>query len=103
MFNFINALFKGTQNEDLTELLKNNAYIVDVRTPSEFAAKHVKGAVNIPLEQLSTNLKKFKDKKNIIVYCRSGNRSEHAKSILEANGISGVVNGGALETVLSYF
>ena len=45
---------------------------------------------------------KFKDKKNIIVFCRSGNRSSMAKNLLEQNGIKNVVNGGTWENVKQY-
>jgi len=45
------------------------------------------------------NISKFKDKKNIIVFCRSGNRSGMAKSVLEQNGIKNVTNGGTWQDV----
>ncbi len=73
--------------------------MVDVRTPSEFASGSVKGAVNIPLDAVMQNLARFKDKKNIVVFCRSGNRSGQAKSILEQNGFKNVFNGGTWEDV----
>jgi rhodanese-related sulfurtransferase len=44
-------------------------------------------------------LAKFKGKENIIVFCRSGNRSGQAKTILEQNGFKNVVNGGTWEEV----
>ena len=47
-------------------------------------------------------LAKFKNKKNIIVFCRSGNRSSMAKSILEQNGFTNVVNGGTWNNVNQY-
>ena len=57
------------------------------------------GAVNIPLDSLTSQLPKFKDKENIIVFCRSGNRSGQAKLLLEENGYKNVVNGGTWENV----
>ena len=78
---------------------KNETFYVDVRTPAEFAQGSVKGAVNIPLDQIENQLVKFKGKKNIIVFCRSGNRSSRAKVILEQNGITNVTNGGSWEDV----
>jgi len=59
----------------------------------------VKGSVNIPLDTLQNQLSKFKNKKHIIVFCRSGNRSGMAKNILEQNGFKNVVNGGTWDRV----
>jgi len=72
---------------------------VDVRSPVEFAGGSAKGAVNIPLDNITQQIKKFEGKKNILVFCRSGNRSGQAKSILEQKGIKNVVNGGTWEQV----
>lgn len=78
---------------------KNETFYVDVRTPAEFAQGSVKGAINIPLDQIENQLAKFKGKKNIVVFCRSGNRSSQAKVILEQNGFTNIKNGGSWEDV----
>src|SRR5690606_39359136 len=96
---FFSALFGKTDNSQLTEAIKDGAFIVDVRTPAEFSAGSVKGAVNIPLDKVPSQLSKFKGKKSIIVFCRSGNRSGQAKSILENNGFQNVINGGTWQNV----
>ncbi|SCY96478.1 rhodanese-like domain-containing protein [Flavobacterium caeni] len=96
----LNALFGGNNsNEKLVSIVKEGAFLVDVRSPGEFAGGNVKGSVNIPLDQLQNQLSKFKDKKNIIVFCRSGNRSSQAKSILERNGFNNVTNGGTWQNI----
>ncbi|MCW3089417.1 MAG: sulfurtransferase [Ferruginibacter sp.] len=92
--NIFKQLFSSTPAVDLSTLIKEGAFLVDVRTPGEFAEGHVKGSVNIPLDAVQAQLATFKNKKNIIVFCRSGGRSSQAKSILEQNGFSNVVNGG---------
>lgn len=94
MFGIFKSLFSQPDNTELKDAIKSGAYLVDVRTPSEFASGSVVGAVNIPLDQVSRNIGKFKGKKNVIVFCRSGNRSGQAKSILKQNGIENVINGG---------
>lgn len=94
MFGILKSLFSQPDNTALKEAIKNGAYLVDVRTPSEFSSGSVVGAVNIPLDQVSRNIGKFKGKKSVIVFCRSGNRSGQAKSILQQNGIENVINGG---------
>jgi len=81
------------------DLIKNGAFLVDVRTPSEFNAGHVNNSVNIPLDTVEYNLEKFKNKDQIIVFCRSGNRSAQAKMILEHNGFENVTNAGTWEYV----
>ena len=101
MLGIFKNLFGQKDNTELKEVLADNAYLVDVRTPSEFASGSVKGAVNIPLDKISGQLSKFKGKKNSVVFCRSGNRSSQAKSILEKNGFQNVVNGGTWQNVNS--
>lgn len=91
--NFISALFKKPDQSKLINALRENAYIVDVRTPAEFSAGSVQGAVNIPLAKVRDQISKFKKKKHIVLFCRSGHRSGMAKSILEQNGFHNVING----------
>ncbi len=100
--NFFKELFGGRATADLKGIIEAGAFLVDVRTPGEFAEGHVKGSVNIPLDRVQTQLAKFKNKKNIIVFCRSGGRSSQAKSILEQNGFTNVVNGGTWNNVGQY-
>lgn len=98
----LNALFGGNKsNEKLVAVVQQGAFLVDVRSSSEFETGHVKGSVNIPLDQVQNQLSKFKDKKNIVVFCRSGNRSSQAKSILERNGYLNVINGGTWQNINS--
>lgn len=95
-------LFGGSVPVNLKEVIDEGAFLVDVRSPGEFAQGHVKGSVNIPLDTVQSQLAQFKDKKNIVVFCRSGNRSGQAKVVLEQNGFSNVVNGGSWEDVNQY-
>ncbi|MFP9118654.1 rhodanese-like domain-containing protein [Flavobacterium sp. RNTU_13] len=92
MFGLLKNLFG---NNKPTEI-QPNAFIVDVRSPGEFASGSVKGAVNIPLDNLRSQLARFKSKEQVVVFCRSGMRSAQAKSILESSGIQNVVNAGGL-------
>lgn len=81
---------------DLGEMIEKGALIVDVRTKSEYQSGHVKGSVNIPLDQLNQMEKKIKDKeKSIITCCASGMRSGAAKGILRSQGFTNVHNGGS--------
>jgi rhodanese-related sulfurtransferase len=97
---FFGNLFGGGQsNEKLASLIHDGAFLVDVRSPGEFAGGSVKGAANIPLDFITRQIKKFEGKKNIVVFCRSGNRSGQAKRILEEKGFKNVTNGGTWEQV----
>lgn len=97
--NFFQELFGGGQAEDLNSLIQKGAFLVDVRTPAEVAEGGIPDAVNIPLDTVASQLSKFRNKGNIIVFCRSGNRSGQAKAILDQNGFKNVVNGGSWENV----
>lgn len=99
MLNFLKNILNPTGHQALTEALNGGAYLVDVRTPAEFSAGSVKGAVNIPLDAISKHLGKFAGKKSIVVFCRSGNRSGQAKRILDQNGINNVIDGGTWQNV----
>ena len=73
--------------------------VIDVRTPDEFAAGHIDGAINVPLDQIqngSAHLEALKKGDPILLYCRSGRRSGIAKELLEQQGYSKLTNGGGV-------
>ncbi|MER3463935.1 MAG: rhodanese-like domain-containing protein, partial [Chitinophagaceae bacterium] len=75
----------------------NKATIVDVRTPEEYAGEHYPNAIDIPYDQVAQRIDEYKEMpKPIIAYCRSGNRSGIAVSILKQAGITEVQSGGGL-------
>ena len=85
----------SASSEKIVEVLRKGAMIVDVRTPGEFAAGHVKGAVNYPLDSLSTKLSALKQADKPIVFCcASGNRSGQATNMAQGALSQEVVNGG---------
>lgn len=81
------------------QTIQNHVFLVDVRTPDEFAEGSVEGAVNIPLSVLEQEFSQFKNKENIVVFCRSGARSGNAQIILQQHGFENVVNGGPWQNV----
>ncbi len=94
MFESIKKLL-GVKTIDYAQLVKEGAIILDVRTKGEYGSGHIRGSVNIPVEQLHKNMNKLKDKKRpIITCCESGMRSASAKGILTSNGFINVHNGG---------
>ena len=96
MFKLINKLFGSKPTVDFSELVKSGAVILDVRTKGEYASGHIKGSINIPVEQLGSNLSKLKNKNNVIITCcASGMRSASAKGLLTSKGYTNVYNGGS--------
>lgn len=81
---------------DYAALVKGGAIILDVRTKGEYSGGHIKGSINISLDQLKNSLSRLPDKqKPIITCCASGMRSASAKSLLKTNGYMHVYNGGS--------
>jgi phage shock protein E len=101
MLSLLKKLFKSTE-VDLSQLIKDGATIIDVRSKGEFATGHVKGSINIPLEQIATSIAKLKSHSHIITCCRSGNRSGMALRTLKSKGLKNVTNGGSWQNVNQY-
>jgi len=97
-------------DEAVTIMEEESGYIIlDVRTPEEFADKHIPGAINIPNETIGTEeVLELPDKDQLIlVYCRSGNRSKQAAEKLVTLGYTNIVEFGGIndwpgETVSGY-
>lgn len=67
------------------EAVGSGAMLVDVRTPEEFEAGHIEGAVNVPVDQVGAS-DVFEGQETIVVYCRSGRRSAAAAQQLAGMG-----------------
>jgi phage shock protein E len=67
-------------------LVANGATLLDVRTPSEWSAGHVGGAVLVPIDELERRLAEIPRGRPVVVYCASGVRSARATAILRAAG-----------------
>lgn len=94
------ASYRQINMEEAAEMMeKESGYIIlDVRTPEEFAEKHIPGALNIPNEAIGTEeIPELPDKQQLIfVYCRSGNRSKQASEKLVAQGYTNIVEFGGI-------
>ena len=78
------------------ELINDGAVIIDVRTKEEFNDSHIVGAVNIPLDKITTI--NYEKEKTLIVYCATGVRSVEALKKLYDLGYTSLYNldGGLL-------
>ncbi|MEN4011530.1 MAG: rhodanese-like domain-containing protein [Chloroflexota bacterium] len=83
---------------EAAELREQGAFILDVRQPEEWNEVHVPGATLIPLGQLSARISEVPTDREIVVICRSGNRSQTARDILRQAGYENVtsVSGGII-------
>jgi NADPH-dependent 2,4-dienoyl-CoA reductase/sulfur reductase-like enzyme/rhodanese-related sulfurtransferase len=66
----------------------NGEFLLDVRNPPELAVESVPGALNIPLPQLRKRLGELPHNREILVFCRSGQRAYYATRILLQNGFN---------------
>lgn len=96
--NMLRTLFGMGPKVDLSELARNGATILDVRTKAEYAEGHVKGSINIPLDRLAQDIARVPKDKAVIACCRSGARSGMAIGILKQHGRE-AYNGGSWTNV----
>jgi rhodanese-related sulfurtransferase len=75
-----------TVDELASALGQGKPVLIDVREPYEFAAGHVKGAVNVPLGQLADTLGRFDPEAETYVICQSGHRSARGARLLTRAG-----------------
>jgi len=94
MIQVLKKLFGLGPKIDYKELVERGAQIIDVRTKGEFQQGHIKGSINIPLQNLRNNVSKIKKGKPLITCCASGSRSASARNILKVSGFNEVHNGG---------
>jgi NADPH-dependent 2,4-dienoyl-CoA reductase/sulfur reductase-like enzyme/rhodanese-related sulfurtransferase len=68
------------------ELSKSQAFLLDVRSPSEYRQDHIEGAVNIPLDELRERMKEVPEDQEVWAYCAVGQRSYYAARALSQYG-----------------
>lgn len=86
------------QNVSATEaqkvLKEKDIVVLDIRTPREYNASHIKGAININFydPSFADNLKKLDRNKKYFVYCRSGNRTGQSMRLFTSLGFKNIVH-----------
>lgn len=97
--NIIDGLVKKVSWDELRDADHTALFLLDVRTPEEFAGGGIPGAVNIPLAQLRQRNGEVPRDKRVIVYCRVGLIAHNATRLLMGMGISDCFNlSGGYET-----
>lgn len=78
----LDEFFKMHQNLGSKEL------ILDVRRPEEFAEGHIKGALNIPVDQVATKADELKKYSQVFIHCKRGGRAQTAFNLLSSMGLT---------------
>ena len=86
----------------MSDIIENeSSVVVDVRTADEFDSFRIKNSINIDYysKNFLDSISSYKEKKNIILYCRSGRRSYYAAKLMQEKGFNKIYNlkGGILE------
>ena len=95
MINKIKKFFGIGNKINSENIIADGAIIIDVRTADEYKSGHIKGSLNVPLNDIEKAMSWLIKDIPIITVCASGNRSAQAKKILESNGFKKVYNGGS--------
>ena len=74
------------------ELGASNPFVLDVRTVGEFSRGHLRGATNIPIDDLRNRLAEVPKDRRVAVHCKGGFRGHLAMRVLKSNGFTDVVN-----------
>lgn len=90
--NLLNGQFKQVPVTQVRELVETNAFIIDVREKHEYAAGHLKNAINIPLSELRDRISEIPQDQPVYLHCRSSQRSYNAIMALQNLGYKNVKN-----------
>ena len=82
---------EAAQWHEVADLVTAGAAVVDVRSPKEYAAGSIPGAVNIPLDELRQRMAELPDG-DLVVHCQSGQRSHTAASLIRPGRAGRVLN-----------
>jgi len=77
---------------EASEMRDAGAFVLDVREPDEWNESHIPGATLIPLGQLASRVNEVPKDQEVVVVCRSGNRSQQGRDILLSAGFENVTS-----------
>lgn len=86
------ALPREVSVTEAAKLRDSGAFILDVRQPEEWTESHIPGATLIPLGELASRVNEVPQDQEVVVVCRSGNRSQQGRDILLAAGFTNVTS-----------
>lgn len=90
--NILNGIMPIITWRDISHLARETSVLIDVRTNSEYEMGTIRGALNIPVDELRERLDEIPKNKDIIIFCQIGLRGYLAHKILTQNGFKNVKN-----------
>lgn len=93
---FFHKQFDMTQEEVMKRMANEEGYLLDVRSVEEYREGHIPQAHLIPLPELSKHVSELPKNQSIMIYCRSGQRANTAKKLLQSSGFTKVYNIGGI-------
>lgn len=90
--NILQGTFKQVYVQDVRELVKSGAFIIDVREKEEYELSHINGAKNIPLSEIRDRLDEIPKDRPVYLHCRSAQRSYNACLALKNLGFENIYN-----------
>lgn len=90
--NLLQRVFRQVRVDEVRGLVESGAYIIDVREANEYAAGHIKTAINIPLSQLRERLDEIPTDRPVYLHCRSAQRSYNACLALQGHNFRNIYN-----------
>lgn len=91
------ALASEVNVDQAHEMYQNGVFVLDVRTQEEWDEYHAPNTTLIPLDQLQARINEVPKDREILVVCRSGNRSQQGRDILLAAGYNATSMAGGLK------
>ena len=101
--NHLNGVYDQVPVTKVRELVENGEFILDVRGKAGYEKGHVKGAVNIPLDEIRQRYNELPKDRTIYVHCRTSWDSYYALQALKGYGFDNVVNVQGSFLQLSYY
>jgi len=92
---------ESTTPNAAVDAIQNGAFVIDARTADEYASGHISGALNVDVleDDFRQRVEDLDREEPVYIYCRSGNRSGRAATIMEEMGFSSVINAGGFNAL----
>ncbi len=101
--NIISGLVETVQYNEINDLIKSGAFVIDARDQIEAAFASIPGTINIPFPEIRKRLNEIPKNQKVYVFCQSGIRAYNTVRILRQKGIQAYNLDGAFKTYQSVY
>ncbi|MGT2799198.1 FAD-dependent oxidoreductase [Streptococcus marmotae] len=101
--NYLHGAYEQVPVTSVRSLVENGEFILDVRGKAAFEASHIKGAVNIPLDEIRERLDEIPKDRPVYIHCRTSWNSYYAICALKGYGYDNIINIQGSFLMLSYY